>query len=159
MSDGLVDAVTVATLVGAGVVGGVFYAFSAFVMQGLRALPPADGIRAMQALNVAAPGPRLVVAMTGTLLLAFALIVVAATGSAGATGWRIGGAIAYVASFVITPAFHIPRNDALDRLDPESPGAADHWTTYVHEWTLGNHVRGGLSIIACAGLAVALVAA
>ncbi|WP_320671419.1 anthrone oxygenase family protein [Patulibacter defluvii] len=159
MGDGTVRGLTIATLVGSGVVGGVFFAFSTFVMRGLRDLPSAQGIRAMQAINVHAPSTGLGALMTVTLLLGLALVVVALTDwSAGGAAWRLGGGVAYLASFVITPAFHIPRNDALDRLDPESAGAAAHWSTYVHEWTLGNHVRGGLAILACVLLAVALTA-
>jgi uncharacterized membrane protein len=33
-------------------VGGIFFAFSAFVMKALDRLPPAQGIAAMQSINV-----------------------------------------------------------------------------------------------------------
>jgi uncharacterized membrane protein len=157
LGDGTIRGLTVASLVGSGIVGGVFFAFSTFVMRGLEDLRSAEGIRAMQAINVHAPSTGLGAAMTVTLLLAIAMIVLAlADRSAGGAVWRLGGGIAYVASFAVTPAFNIPRNDALDRLDPESAGAAAQWATYVHEWTIGNHVRGGLAILACAALAISL---
>ncbi|MGI9030825.1 MAG: hypothetical protein ACR2HP_12705 [Ilumatobacteraceae bacterium] len=46
------------TAVGSVVVGGVFFAFSTFVMKGLAGLPAPTGIAAMQAINLAAPAPR-----------------------------------------------------------------------------------------------------
>ena len=48
--------------------GGVFFAFSAFVMQALARLPPAQGIAAMQSINVAAVTPPFMVALFGTAL-------------------------------------------------------------------------------------------
>ena len=38
-------------------------------------------------------------------------------------------------------AFHIPRNNALDGLKPEGADSARYWTTYVSQWTAGNHLR------------------
>ena len=43
--------------VGAGLVGGVFFAFSAFVMKALAELPAAQGIQAMQRINVVVLNP------------------------------------------------------------------------------------------------------
>jgi uncharacterized membrane protein len=46
--DGPLYALTLAAALGCGLVGGVFFAFSSFVMAALRRLPPADGIAAMK---------------------------------------------------------------------------------------------------------------
>jgi uncharacterized membrane protein len=43
-------ALTVAAAVGCGAVGGVFFAFSGFVMPALRRLPAAQGVAAMQSI-------------------------------------------------------------------------------------------------------------
>ncbi len=48
---GLPYAVTLASALGCGLVAGVFYAFSTFVMPALKRLPPAQGIVAMQSIN------------------------------------------------------------------------------------------------------------
>jgi hypothetical protein len=50
MSDGFLAALIILAAIGCGVVGDVFFAFSAFVMRAL-----AQGIAAMQAINAAAP--------------------------------------------------------------------------------------------------------
>ncbi len=54
----LLFALTLAIALGSATVGGAFFAFSTFAMQGLRRLPPAQGAAAMQEINVMARGRR-----------------------------------------------------------------------------------------------------
>ena len=75
------DVATFAGVLGAGAVGGVFYAFSSFVMPALERLQPADGIKAMQSINVTAERPGFMVAFLGTTLLCGYL------GVRGVLGW------------------------------------------------------------------------
>ncbi len=51
MSDGLLHILTLISALGCGLVGGIFFAFSTFVMKALTRLPPAQGIAAMQSIN------------------------------------------------------------------------------------------------------------
>ena len=44
-------------IVGSAASGGIFFAFSTFVMQALAQLPPAQGIAAMQAINITVINP------------------------------------------------------------------------------------------------------
>ena len=46
---------TLGTALGCGLVAGAFFVFSTFVMKALGSLPPSQAVRAMQAINVAAP--------------------------------------------------------------------------------------------------------
>src|SRR6516162_5972848 len=66
---GFVQTVTVAGAIGAALVGGVFFAFSAFVMPALRRLPAAQGISAMQSINRTAVTAPLMLALFGTAVL------------------------------------------------------------------------------------------
>ena len=52
MSGPIIELLTIATIMGSGIVGGVFFAFSTFVMSALTRLPAAEGIRAMQQINI-----------------------------------------------------------------------------------------------------------
>src|SRR4051812_29165640 len=52
--------------VGAGIAGGVFFAFSTFVMRALDRLPADRSIAAMQAINLAAPNPLFMAVLFGT---------------------------------------------------------------------------------------------
>ena len=63
--------------VGAGCNGGVLFAFSAFVMPALQRLPTAQGVAAMQSINVTAVRPPFMLVFGGTALVCLALIVVA----------------------------------------------------------------------------------
>ena len=58
------------TALASGLVGGVLYAFSSFVMAGLKRLPPAQGMAAMQSVNVTAVRPGLMIPFVGTMIAA-----------------------------------------------------------------------------------------
>jgi len=156
--DGWLEWLTAVAAVGCGLNAGVFFAFSTFVMQGLRRAEPDQGIAAMQGINVTAPASLFGAALIGTGLLCVALVVVAAFGwgEAEAAPLLVGAALYLLGSIAMTFAFHVPRNDALDRLDPRGPGAADHWRRYLIEWVAGNHVRTLASIGATIALVLAL---
>jgi len=51
--------VTLAAL-GCGLVGGIFFAFSTFIMKALKRLPPYQGIESMQAINITVINPWLI---------------------------------------------------------------------------------------------------
>lgn len=54
MIDGFPSVLTLIAAVGAGLVAGIFFAFSTFVMKALNRPPPTQGIAAMQSINVTA---------------------------------------------------------------------------------------------------------
>lgn len=158
MADGFARPLTVACAVGAGLVAGVYFAFSTFVMRGLRDVPAPVGMSAMQSINRAAPNPLFVVALIGTGLGCIVLGIVAGTRwSDPAAPWALGGAALYVTSLVLTVAYHIPRNDALGRVDPTAPGAAERWQQYLAAWVPWNHVRTVTSLAGAVALTIALV--
>ena len=56
---------------------------------------------------------------------------------------------------VLTAAYHVPHNDALDLLDPTAPDTVARWRAYAAGWTRWNHLR----TVSCAAAAVLLGAA
>src|SRR4026209_599360 len=64
---------TTITAVGAGLAGGVSFAFSSFVMPALRRLPSEQGIAAMQSLNKQAPTPVFMTLLLGNAALSAGL--------------------------------------------------------------------------------------
>jgi uncharacterized membrane protein len=157
---GLLTALTIVAALGAALNGGVFFAFSTFVMSGLARLRPAEGIAAMQAMNVTAVASLLMPALFGTALLCAALGVWAVAELGEPHGvWLLAGSAIYIAGApVMTMLFHVPRNDALARVEPGAAGAAEHWLGYLASWTAGNHVRTVSGLAAAAAFMVALVA-
>jgi uncharacterized membrane protein len=105
------------------------------VTSGLARLRPADGIAAMQSINVTAVRPPLMLALFGTGALS-AVLGVWALAELGERhgGWLLAGSLIYLAGLpvmtmlfrlpVMTMLFHVPRNDALARLEPGDAGAA-----------------------------------
>ena len=160
MASSLPRLLTVACAVGAGVVAGVFFAFSTFVMQGLRRVPATTGLTAMQGINLAAPTPLFMAALMGTGLGCAALTLVAVTqwGDPGAP-WALAGGLSYLVSIVLTIAYHVPRNDALAGIDPQAPDAAERWHRYLSEWVPWNHVRTVACLVAAVLLTIALLRA
>jgi uncharacterized membrane protein len=157
MIDGYPRVLTLIAAVGAGLVAGVFFAFSTFIMRALRELPDAQGISAMQAINRAAPSPLFMTALFGSAVVCVALAVSALTrlGEPGAR-YQLAGSAVYLAGVVLTIVYHVPRNDALAVVDPAGAGAADMWRQYFTGWTAWNHVRTLTSLAAAVILALAL---
>ena len=157
MSDRLQNALILISVLGCGLVGGVFFAFSSFVMGALARLPTAQGIAAMQSINVVVINPVFLGVFLGMGATCSALMV---TGLRSAFGprelWIIAAGILYLAgSVLVTMLCNVPRNDTLAVLDPRAAEAASAWARYVSEWTLWNHVRAAASIGAAACLMVA----
>jgi uncharacterized membrane protein len=158
--DGLLLGLTLAAVVGAGLVGGVFFAFSNFVMKALGRLRPSEGAAAMQSINITVITPTFMTALFGMGLVSLVLI---GWGLADLdepyAGWLIAAGVIYVIGEIATTgAYHVPRNNALARVDPESEEGARVWSTYLVEWTRMNHVRTVSGLAACALFAVALQA-
>lgn len=147
------DTILAALAIACAAMGGVFFAFSSFVMRALAALPPAQGVQAMQSINVFAVTPVFMSGLFGTAaacLVAAAYVAVAETGPAGMS--ILAGAATYlIGTIVVTIACNVPLNNALATADPRSAGAADFWATYYRQWVAWNHVRA-LSGLAAAGL-------
>ncbi len=71
----LVPLVGTIALLGSALVGGVFFAFSSFVMKALARVPSSEGIGAMQSINVDVINPSFLGAFMGTALLSLGVVV------------------------------------------------------------------------------------
>lgn len=158
----VVALLTAVSALGAGVVGGVFFAFSGFVMRGLGEVSPATGLEAMQAINRTAVRPPLMITLFGTMLTGLAACVLLAVNDAGhALWWGFAGEVVYLgAVIVLTVGFHVPRNNRIAPLDPRDPASLTEWKRYRAAWTRGNHLRtaGGVAAAALFGIATVLIA-
>jgi uncharacterized membrane protein len=149
---------TLAASLGAGVIGGVFFAFSSFVMPALARLPASQGVAAMQSINVTVLNRGFLGAFVGTAVLC--LVV----GTRSVMAWAEPGArfaliasLLYLAGVIaVTRAFNIPRNDALGAVSAESVQAAELWSRYLVEWCFWNHVRSAAAVLSAGFFALAL---
>jgi uncharacterized membrane protein len=157
MIDGYLFPLTVIAALGCGVIAGAFFVFSVMVMRSLARLPAQYGIAAMQAINAAALRPAFLGVFTGTAALCAAVVVGSLVDWDNASPYLLVGGLLYlVGGFGLTIGYHVPRNEAIDRVEPTSPDAAGHWARYVREWTTWNHVRGAAALAAAALLTIAL---
>jgi uncharacterized membrane protein len=140
---------------------GVFFAFSTFVMQGLARLPPAQGMQAMQSINVTAVTPAFMSVLFGTAVAAMAAGVTALLSwQRPGSGWLLLGGVLYVLGVIgVTAAFNVPRNDALAAVEPARADAALLWARYMSGWTAWNHVRAVAALGALVCFILALRAA
>ena len=156
--DGFLFALTLVTALGCGLNAEVFFAFSGFVMKALARLHPAQGVAAMQAINVAAVAPAFMAALFGTAVACGVLAVWAplAWDERFAPYLLVGSLLYLVGTVLLTIAYHAPRNEALARVEPHVADAESHWVRYLSGWTAWNHVRAAASIAGAATLTVAL---
>ncbi len=154
MADDLRFVLTIVAALGCGLVGGIFFGFSAFIMKALARLGAGQGIAAMQSINVAVINPWFLSVFLGTGAACLVL-----------GGWSLwewsrpgticvaSGSVLYlVGTFVVTIACNVPWNDRLAGVEPASPAGAPLWAQYVNSWTRWNHVRTAAALVAAAAL-------
>jgi uncharacterized membrane protein len=157
--DCLLFALTFLAALGSGLIGGVFFAFSSFVMKALGRVPPASGIATMQSINVAVINPIFFAAFFGTALLCILLAIVALLGwsEPGAIYLLAGSLLYLLGTILVTMVCNVPRNNRLASVKADSAAAKGVWMEYLSSWTVWNHVRTIASLAASACFILALV--
>jgi uncharacterized membrane protein len=158
MNDKLLFALTLISALGCGLMAGFFFAFSACVMKALARLPPAQGIAAMQSINVAVINPVFLSAFLGTAAACVLLAVSSLLRWHRPGGvYLLAGSLLYLAgTLLVTLVFNVPRNNALAAIAPSSADGAIQWTGYLSSWTAWNHVRTAAALAATVALTIAL---
>ncbi len=146
--------------IGCGLIAGLYFAFSTFIMTALGRIDQASGIAAMNSINTVIVKSLFMPFFLGTTLAALALAILGiARWDAPGTAAMLAGGIVYVLGmFVVTMLFNVPLNNALAVVQPASADAASVWARYLEDWTFWNHVRTLASVAAC-WLFVAAIAA
>jgi uncharacterized membrane protein len=125
--------------VGAGLMGGVFVAFSVAVMPALRRRPSAEAVAVMQEINRVIVSPLFLLMFLGTAVAGVVAAVLDVRAAPGVALYVVG-------ALGVTMAVNVPLNN---RLDAEGEQI---WGRYLARWTAWNHVRA----IAATGSAVLL---
>jgi len=129
MNDAIWNILTVATAIGSGLIAGVFFAFSNFVMAALARRPDSEGIAAMQAINKTVLNPLFLGLFIGTAGLSAAVIGLALffRGGGGAAAPILGGLFYLLGTFGATVGRNVPWNEKLAVVDPRDPSAHALW--------------------------------
>lgn len=158
MAETLQSLLILATALGCGLIAGVFFAFSTFVMKALSRLPTAQGITAMQSINIVVLNPWFLGVFFGTAALCVLLSVMAILRGLAPPGSGLllaGSALYLLGTLGVTGVANVPRNESLVKLAADDPQAADRWAKYTREWTAWNHVRTVASLAAAAAFVLA----
>ncbi len=155
MLEELLFPVTFLAALGCGLIAGVFFAFSNFVM---KALDRTQGVSAMQSINVLVLNPLFLGIFVGTAVACgfLAIYSLLRWQSPGSSYLLAGSALYLIGTFGVTMAFNVPLNDILASVDASKPAAVHAWRSYVASWTRWNHVRTIAAVGATAALTIAL---
>ena len=154
----LVTALIIATATGTGLMAGLFYVFSAFVMQSLKRISASAAVAAMRSINETIVRSSFLPIFFGTGLGCAAILVIAP--------WRVGtdAAIALIVASLlyllgtigVTIVCNVPLNNRLATIDPDGAEAGAGWREYLGPWLRWNHVRTVSSTLALLLFLVAL---
>lgn len=147
------------TMLSVGLMAGVYFTFSAFVMRALDVIGRPAGMLAMQSINKVIVRSSFLPLFFGSTLAAAVLAVIALldTEQAGALYLLTGSATYVIGMFVVTLAGNVPLNNALDAADPASAEGEAMWQRYMSRWVAWNHVRTVACTVSLGLLVAALV--
>lgn len=149
------------TVIAYAIVGGVFLAFSDFIMRAL-AQSGAGGLQSMQAINRTVFRWIFMALFLGLVPVSLALAGYAIWAPDGARAgmFVLVAALYVIGCFGVTAIANVPMNEALAGMDASDDAARAYWTrTYVPRWTFWNSVRSVACIAASAVLLWALALA
>jgi len=140
------------------VMGGVFFTFSTFVMSALGKLRPAEGIRAMQRINIDVFCWPFIMLFFGLPALLLAVAIYSGINhSWESTGYLMAASAAYwIGTFLLTIFGNVPLNNKLARIDPDAKNSEAVWEHYLVYWVRWNHVRTLASVVSSVLLLLAL---
>lgn len=146
------DYFLLAAALGSGLVAGLCYAFSSFLLASFDRLEPREAIRTMQSINAVILRSSAMLVWFGTLLVAGVAVFLVEERSL-----VVAGVVLYaVAAVLITGRGNVPLNEALDRVDADAAGADEVWRGYRRSWGRWNAMRTVLCVAASALFALAL---
>ena len=139
----LLPVLTLLAALGCGLMAGLFFAFSSFVMAALARLPAEQGMAAMNSINVTILNASFSLAFFGSAILCLVLCVIGAMrwGEPGSLWLIVGSLFFLVGTIAVTMIFNVPLNDALVATNPASAEGEALWSHYLAQWLPWNHVR------------------
>ncbi len=155
----LVDLLLWFTMLSVGIMAGVYFTFSAFVMRSLDVIGRPAGMLAMQSINrVIVRSPFLPLFFGSTLAAAVLAVMALLDMAPPGAMWLLAGSATYVIGmFVVTIAGNVPLNNALDAADAASAEGEAMWQRYMSRWVAWNHVRTVACTLSLGLLVAALV--
>jgi uncharacterized membrane protein len=139
-----------------GLVAGLFYAYSCSVNPGLRQLPDADYIRAMQSINIAIQNPAFFLSFMGLLLVYPATLYLYHKQCGTCLAFYVlatAAIIYYIGVFGITAMANVPLNEQLARINVSAANADELSAArrlFEQPWNAWHSVRTIASVLSFA---------
>ena len=149
---------TIAAIVGTALIGGIFFAFSNFVMKALERVPASEGMLVMQTINVTVLNRGFLGVFMGTAAVSLILAIAAIVGWTSAhSPYLLGGAVSYIGGTWLVTAFgNVPLNNELAATEADKPDSSKMWDSYLDRWTSLNSRRTGAALLAAILFSIAL---
>ncbi|MFA1821013.1 DUF1772 domain-containing protein [Virgibacillus oceani] len=143
---------------GSGLIAGLFFAFSSFIMRALVRLPTEQGIAAMQSINISVLNRLFLIVFMGNALVSVLLTVISLFhwGNPGSVYLLVGSLLYLFGSFIVTVVCNVPLNNVLARVDATDSESIAVWKDYIFKWTAWNHIRTITSLTAMTSFIFAL---
>ena len=137
-----------AAAISSGLMAGIYFAFSAFIMNALNKVNTDVAITAMNSINRVIVKSWFMPLFFGSTLVSLLLIIIAVIqwGEESATLTLLAGIIYVVGMFLCTAVFNVPLNNLLDKQNPQAEDSPHVWKQYFLHWTRWNHLRTVCSV-------------
>ena len=123
-----------------GFLGGVYFAFSFFVMQSLNEIDHKEAIKAMSSINLVILKSPFMILFFFSSFIALALFLKSIFAYEILSSRGFASLVFLIGMFLCTAMKNVPLNDKLasfnNSLSPEN-----EWNYYYKNWTMWNHVR------------------
>lgn len=143
-----------------GLLGGVFLAFSDFIMRSLGQVAGHGGLEAMQIINREVFRIVFMVLFLGMAPVSLFMLIHGLVRGDGGGSLIIAaaGAVYLVGGFLVTVVFNVPLNETLAAMETEAPETTRFWQqTYLPRWTFWNTVRTMACALASALTVIGLI--
>lgn len=152
MFDSMMTIFLTVAAIGAGLMAGVYFAFSGFIMRAFDQLGAAQATVAMNAINEVILRSWFMILFFVTTLLYAMLSVYAVFASSLEARWLlfVTGLIYVFGMFLCTAFFNVPLNNRLADSSDNKGTKPDTWTLYFKQWTRWNHLRSVCSLLVLA---------
>ncbi|MGO2265560.1 anthrone oxygenase family protein [Vagococcus salmoninarum] len=159
MFHSFIDTIIFFAALGSGLMAGMFFSFSSFIMAALSQISPKNGISAMQSINLTVLNPLFFSIFFGTAGISGYLLIT----NLSPLNWSqnrylmIASLLYLLGTFAVTVIFNVPLNNKLANISAETPEAEDFWQIYLKNWTFWNHFRALTSLGAMASYILSLI--
>ena len=152
MSSLLITVLLWLAALGSGLMAGVYFAFSAFIMRAFGTIDGGHAVAAMNAINTTILQSSFMPLFFGSTIVSMLLAVAALVywGEPGAAMALAAGGLYLLGMFVCTAAFNVPLNNSLAAISENDGDAQKVWSHYLKTWTSWNHLRTVCSLVTCA---------